>query len=116
LLIILIGKTLKQYRKVLKVLERNPKPGRLLLVCVLLESFKFFPPNPYYEPLLWFMILQALYNVLLYMTVLLEFIVIEKGTPSEINVVVVLAYLFVLFSYDKKFIANLVQACQLFAV
>jgi len=58
LLIILIGQTLKQYRKVLKVLERNLKPGRLLLACVLLESFKFFPPDPYYEPLSWFMIIS----------------------------------------------------------
>jgi len=53
---VLIGQTLKQYRKVLKVLERNPKSGRQLLACVLLKSFKFFLPDPYYEPLSWFMI------------------------------------------------------------
>jgi len=34
----------------------NLKSGRLLFPCVLLESFEFFPPDPYYEPLSWFMI------------------------------------------------------------
>jgi len=31
---------------------------RLLLACVLLESLKFFLADHYYEPLLWFMIID----------------------------------------------------------
>ena len=33
------------------VFETHPKPGRLLLAYVLLESFENFCPDPYYEPL-----------------------------------------------------------------
>jgi len=42
-------------------------PGRLLLVCVLVESFKKFPVDPYYEPLSWFMILlRTIYSICIY--------------------------------------------------
>jgi len=55
----LILKILKIISNVWKVLEINLKPGRLLFPCVLLESFKNFLANPYYEPLLWFMIFSC---------------------------------------------------------
>ena len=43
----------------------NLKSGRLLFPCVLLESSENFPPNPYYEPLSWFMIAFLSLTVLL---------------------------------------------------
>ena len=56
LLLILLGQSLKHLGKVWKVLQINLKPRRLLLARILLESFENFRTNPYYEPLLWFMI------------------------------------------------------------
>jgi len=44
---ILFGQSLKHYIKLRKVLEINLKPGRLLFLCVLLESFEKFLPDPY---------------------------------------------------------------------
>jgi len=41
-----------------KVLEINLKPGRLFFPYILLESFENFLPNPYYEPLSWFVIIK----------------------------------------------------------
>jgi len=55
---ILLGQSLKQ---VLKALEINLMPGRLLFQCVLLESFKNFPANTYCEPLSWFMMPTNIY-------------------------------------------------------
>jgi len=53
---------MSESKQVMKGVERfidKSKPRRLLLACVLIESFEKFPIDPCCEPLSWFMIVYS---------------------------------------------------------